>query len=141
MSKTLFYRWFGLGKVPPRYRPDLEAEGILFEEEGIRVSTTLRRFRSPWRYSSYKRSRCSGAIVLTKGRLIGFGRSKTALHLPLDHESFEFLRVSVEPGSVLCVVYDAARFLPEATGEVEVRFTMEDAAGFLNRLQVARATR
>ncbi len=96
MTKTLFFRLFGLGRVPRPFRERLSAEGILHEEEGIRVTTTLRRFKAPWCYALHKKSSCSGSFVVTAHRRIAFGRSRTTINIPFVRPSFYKLRIEFE---------------------------------------------
>ena len=42
MSKTILYRWFGLGKIPERERMALESEGIVLAEEGVGCTVTMK---------------------------------------------------------------------------------------------------
>lgn len=140
MTKTLFFRLFGLGRVPKSFRERLSAEGILHEEEGFRVTTTLRRFKAPWRYVLHKKSSCSGSLVVTAHRLIAFGRSRTAINIPWVHPSFDKLRIEVESPSVLLIEYEAEHFVPEASGTVELRFRLADPAAARMAIEAGRRT-
>jgi hypothetical protein len=67
MSKSLFYRLFGLRKVPKETRNRLESEGIVFDEEGTSCALAYRKFRGPRNYSG--RGFVGGAVgtlVITK---------------------------------------------------------------------------
>ena len=45
MGKSFLYRWFGTGKVPKKFREQIEREGVLLSEEGIGGSITFINFR------------------------------------------------------------------------------------------------
>lgn len=141
MTKTLFYRWFGFGRVPDSFRERLDAEGVLCEEEGIRLATNLRRFKGPWRFGVDKGSRRSGALVVTSRRLVGFSRSRTAINIPWEHPSLGKLRIEVESPSVLLIAYEAQHFIPNTTGTIELRFRLRDPAAFLAAIATARGAR
>jgi hypothetical protein len=47
MPKNLLYKLFGLRKVPANTRQKLEAEGMVFDEEGTSCALTFRGFRGP----------------------------------------------------------------------------------------------
>ena len=60
MAKTIFYRLFGLGKMPEQFKATLNSEGILLFDEGIKASVTYLDFRAPgkrfgWRKDVPKR--------------------------------------------------------------------------------------
>lgn len=50
MSKTLLYRLFGLGGIPQDAVDQIEKEGVVLQDEGIRGSVTFKRFRAPGKY-------------------------------------------------------------------------------------------
>ncbi len=72
MAKTLSYRLFGVGKVPRQLSATLQSEGILLLDEGIAGSVTYLDFRAPGRRSNWRRQWFTGAIALTRVRLIAF---------------------------------------------------------------------
>ena len=47
MAKTLLYRIFKWGKIPKRYAPTLQGEGVILLEEGISSSITFKNVKAP----------------------------------------------------------------------------------------------
>lgn len=135
VPKTLLYRLFGFGKIPNAMRPILESEGIALIEEGIGGSVTLRNFRAPGRWHSYKRSWFTGALVVTGLRFAAFQFSKPLINVPLDDARLGALKGSVEKESILRIDFDASVFQDNATGSVECRFRTPQARLFLERLE------
>jgi hypothetical protein len=137
MTKTLSHRLFGVGRVPPIWRERLVPEGILREEEGVRLVTTMRYFKTPWRVAFTKKTqRCTGALVVTGQRVVGFARARSTIHVPWTHPNAGKLKFEVEP-DILLIEYSAQHFIEEMTGTVELRFHLEDPAAFLAAIETA----
>ncbi|MEJ7848655.1 MAG: hypothetical protein WKF92_11275 [Pyrinomonadaceae bacterium] len=47
MSKTFLYRFFGIGGIPTNVRAEIEREGVVLFDEGIRGTVTYINFRAP----------------------------------------------------------------------------------------------
>ena len=131
--KTLLHRLFGIGRIPERYALMLRAEGIVLLDEGIGGSITLKNFRAPSRWHSWKRNWFTGCVVLTKQTFAAFALGKPIIYVPLDHERFSELRLTIVDG-VLFVGFDAAAFNDGWTGMVECRFKTSQAQLFVERL-------
>ncbi len=138
MKKTLFYRLFGWGQLPKAMRPILESEGIVLFDEGLGGTITLRNYRSPTRWSSYRCSWFTGSLVVTGIRFAAFSISRPLINVPLDVERLRLLDCSIEKGTKLKVAYDAADFDDNTTGKVELRFRTAKARLFLERIQAAK---
>ncbi len=135
MSKALLYRWFGLGKLPVQVRAVLEKEGIVLFDEGIRGSVTMRNFRSPTRRSSWRRVGFVGSVVLTRRRLALFALSKPVINVPLDHQRFDALEISLPREDKLCIRFEAADFHDDRSGTLECRVRTPQARAFVEHLQ------
>lgn len=134
MGKTLFYRLFGVGKVPKRVLPDIEREVIILLEEGIGGSLTFKKYRAPGRYYYWRRNWFTGSLVLTEKRFWAFTLFKPVISVPWDDEKLKELRCSVENEKTLCVVFDASVFQQGCSGTIECRFSTPKARLFLERL-------
>jgi hypothetical protein len=66
MAKPLLYRVFGVGKIPAPLMSQLQNEGIILADEGVKGSVTYRNFRAPGRRDSWRRQWFIGSIALTK---------------------------------------------------------------------------
>lgn len=135
MKKTLLYRLFGIGKIPAQYRAALTSEGILLSDEGIKGSVTYRNFRSPQRYSNWKRQWYAASITLTQTRLLAFQYSTPIIDVPLTDERFQRLQFSLEDETTLLIAFDAALFHNDWSGTIEYRFKTPHAQAFLDKLR------
>ena len=137
MRKSWLYRLFKLGRVPREVLPVLESEGIVLLEEGLRGSVTLRKYRAPGRYHSYKKSILAGSLVLTEKRFAAFAFSKPLINLPLHDDRLRSLEVSVPREGVLEVKFDPSVFDLQTSGSVECRYYTDNALTYLERVQSA----
>jgi len=135
MSKTLLYRLFGLGKVPNKYAPTLQREGILLMDEGIGGSVTRKQFIAPGRRQSWKKSWFFGSLVLTQQTFAAFAMMRPLVFVPLEDQRLYELRCSVEESATLLITYDASLFNEKASGIVECRFRTAKARLFLEQLE------
>jgi hypothetical protein len=135
VAKTLFYRLFGIGKIPEQFMATLRAEGILALDEGIKGSITYRDFRAPGKYSAWRRQWFRGSIVLTQVRLVSLLSLSTAIDVPLTDERIRSMRFSVEKEGTLLVTFDPSLFHPGWSGTMEYRFRTSEAAAFLEKLR------
>jgi hypothetical protein len=134
MVKTLSYRIFGLGKLPKRYRAPLEAEQIVWLEEGVRGSVTLRKYKAPGKRFSYRRVYFSGAVGMTRKRVFAFAYSRRLINVPLDDARINQLSVSTENKKRIRFAFEADAFDPDRAGTVECRFSVKAPEDFLNQL-------
>jgi hypothetical protein len=132
--KTLLHRLFGAGRIPGQYAPRLRAEGIVLSDEGIGGSITLKNFRAPGRWHSWKRNWFTGCVVLTKRTFAAFALGKPIIYVPLDHKRLSELHLSVVD-RVLFVGFDAAAFNEGWTGMVECRLKTAEAQLFVEGLE------
>ena len=127
-------RLFGLGKIPKKYAPTLRGDGIILIDEGIGGSITLKRFKAPGRYHSWKKSWFTGCLVLTEQTFAAFAFARPLVLLPRADDRLASLQCSLEGTATLLVSYDASLFDEKASGTVECRFRTEKAQLFLEQL-------
>lgn len=134
MRKTILYRLFGIGKIPAQYIAALTSEGIIVSDEGIRGSVTYLNFRSPERYSNWKRQWFTASITLTNSRLLAFRHSSPIIDVPTSDERFRRLQFSLEDENNLLVAFDASLFHNDWSGKIEYRFHTSQASTFFDKL-------
>jgi hypothetical protein len=134
MAKTLLYRLFGVGKIPAQWRTTIESEGVVLIDEGIGGTVTYRDFRSPGRRASWKKSAFSGAIALTRKRLLALQFSSPVINVPLDDERLQQMKFSVEGEDKILIAFNANLFHNDWSGTLEYRFRTPQAQAFLKRL-------
>jgi hypothetical protein len=123
MQKTLLYRMFGFGKVPSKFREQIDREGVELQDEGIPDSITFKKYRAPGRYHGWKRKWFSGSVVLTGQTFLALSFSHVIIGVPRDDPKLRDLRVSIEDENTLCVEFEAATFQGGTSGEVTVRLS------------------
>src|ERR1041384_5705925 len=130
MSKSLFYRLFGLGRIPKLLNVTLHIEGIVVADEGVPGSVTYRDFRAPGRYSSWRKQGFVGSVVVTNNRLVALMYSNFAVNVPLTDERIRQLQISVE-GDRLLIAFDASLFHNDWSGTIEYRVRTSQAADMI----------
>ncbi len=134
MSKTLLYRWFGIGKIPSNALDQIRKEGVVLQDEGIGGSISFRNFRAPGRYSSARRTWFSGSIVLTHEHFLAFQYSEPVIGVSWEDHRIKSLDCYLEKEQTLCVEFDASTFHDDWSGNIKVRFSTPKARQFLQRI-------
>lgn len=135
MGKSLLYRLFGVGKIPQQMLAQLQQEGILLSDEGVKGSVTYRDFRAPGRYSSWRRVGLIASIIVTNVRLVALSSSNPLINVPFSDERIHGLKCSVEEGEKLLIAFDASLFHDDWSGTIEYRFRTPQAQRFLELLR------
>ncbi|HYX28816.1 MAG TPA: hypothetical protein VE863_09625 [Pyrinomonadaceae bacterium] len=134
MAKTFLYRLFGVGKMPPQWRATIESEGVVLMDEGIAGSLTYRDFRSSGKRFGWRKVAFTGAIALTRSRLLALQYANPAINVPFSDERFKQLRISVEGEETLVVAFDPSLFHNDWSGTMEYRFHTSEAKAFQKAL-------
>lgn len=135
MTKSLLYRVFGVGKIPESMAAQLKEEGLLLLDEGIKGSVTYLNFRSPGRYTNWRRQWYTASIALTQTRLLGLRFSQTIINVPLADERIGKMNFSLETSGALLVAFDAGLFHQDWSGKIEYRFRTMYGQAFLDKLR------
>jgi hypothetical protein len=134
LEKTLLYRLFGTGKIPPPLMAQLKDEAIFLLDEGIPGTATYSDFRAPGKYMSWRRTGFTGALALTGTRILALAYSNRIIDVPLDDKRLGGMKYSLEGGPTLCVAFDAGLFHSDWSGRIEYRFRTVQAQNFMTRL-------
>lgn len=119
--KTLLYKLFGFGKIREPFLSELQNECLLAMDEGIKSTITYKNFRALGRYSNWKRRWMTGAIALTKKRLVLQQYSQPVINLKLTDERFQQIKTSLETEDTLLFEFEPHLFLENSTGQIEWR--------------------
>ena len=125
----------GPGELPEGLREELRAEGAVVLEEGLSGSLTHRSYRAPGRRVSWKRSAVSGAVAVTRRRLLVRVGGATNIDVPLDGPRRSAIEVVAETPDRVRFTYDAATFHDDRTGQVEVRLRTPKATHIAKALR------
>lgn len=137
MKKSLLYRLFGAGKLPPSHALEFAAEVIVLSDEGLKASVTYRNFHRPGSYSNWRKVGLLASIVLTEKRFAAFNGEKPVIDVPLADERFKKMHFTVEANGALLVGFDASLFHDDWTGKIEYRFKTPIAEKFVNSISPA----
>ena len=121
-------------KIAAIYKSQLQPEGIVLFEEDVKGSMTFRNFRSPGRYSNWRKVLITSLVVLTGKRLLALKGSSPIIDVPLTDERLRRMEFSVEGEKTLLVAFDANLFQPDWSGAIEYRFKTANAREFLQKL-------
>ena len=135
MSKTIFYKLFGWGKIPEAMLPILQQEGIVLGEEGLSGTVYFKNFRAPGKRYSRRISWFSGSIVLTKKRLAAWSFSKSIINVPVDSAPFNALHFSLKDERTLRIRFDSSLFNEQWSGDIEYRLKVSQPRLFLEHLE------
>lgn len=134
MAKSLLYRLFGVGRIPKLVGDRLRMEGIVVADEGIPGSVTYRDFRSPGRYSSWRKQGFIGSVVVTNIRLVCLMQSRFAVDVPFTDARIHQLQISRERDR-LVIALDASLFHDDWSGTIEYRYRTSQAAEIIKWIQ------
>ncbi len=136
MAKSILYRWFGFGKLPKRYRKDIEKEGVVFQDEGLAIVLRYKNFRAPNTYYGRKISLLMGSVVLTKNRFACYRGNilPPVFEVPVEHEAFQAFDFSMDEKARLRVVIDAPAFQKGWKGTIDIRIPGEKAQELLRAI-------
>ena len=121
-------------KVAAAYKAQLQPEGIVLFEEDVKGSMTFRNFRSPGRYSNWRKVLITSLVALTKTRLLALKGSSQIINVPFTDERLRRMKFSLEGEKTLLVAFDANLFQPEWSGVIEYRFKTSQAKRLLGLL-------
>ncbi len=136
--KSILYKLFGIGKIREPLLAELKSEEIIASDEGVKSTLTYKNFRAPGRYSNWKRRWFSGAVALTKKRLVLQQYSQPVINLELTDERFRKIKVSLESEETLLFEFEPNLFLENSTGEIEWRCRTPHAKIIYDRLQTMK---
>ena len=141
MAKSIFYRLFGLGKIPRRYRSVIEKEGVILQDEGLAIVVRYRNFRAPNAYYGRRVSLVLGSVVLTQHSFACFRGNiiPPVFHVAVAHESFKAFDFSLDEKARLRVLIDCPAFQEGWKGTIDCRIPCENAGEFLRVLTIDRS--
>src|SRR6266542_666314 len=116
MPKTLRYRLFKTGAMPPALRAEINNEQILFFDEGIPV-TVRRRGTAPG-FSGGGTGRFSGAFAVTDRRIVASISKTVMVDAPYDMKEAQGAEASLSEDGVHVKV--DASIHPRCTGEIQM---------------------
>jgi hypothetical protein len=130
MKKSILYRLFGLGAIPVKARPVLEAEEIVVSDEGMSGWLVTRDVTGPGRRYRQRREGFSGCLVITGKRLICFTHGKRQINVSVNDPRLSALVVNAPDDQTLSISFESSLFQEGWQGIIEFRFNTEKAQRF-----------
>jgi hypothetical protein len=119
--------FLGRGLLPDDLRAELEGEVLEQLEEGLFGTITLRRYRAPRERASTRKEAFSGAIAISRTRLVVWSGSRThwprglLFNVPFADPRYAALDVTTEGSDRLLIATDLEQFHDDRSGRFEVR--------------------
>jgi hypothetical protein len=129
---------FGRGDLPDSRRAEVEAEGVIHLEQGLKGSITYRHYRAPGRRSNWRKQAIRAALVLTRERLAVFVRRRPIVDVAFDDTRIRGLEVRADRGALVIDV-DASTFNDQASGQITVRLRCADPAAVVAEIRARQA--
>ncbi len=130
-----FLSLFGSGRLPADGYRQIEPDRDPYIVESVVVSVTYRNFRSPRRYSSWRRKWFLGSLAVSKHGVVGYRFRSRLVNVPFDDPRIREIHWSVEQPDCLLLAFDASLFQPTWSGELEIRFMTEEADELLSLIE------
>ena len=138
MKKALFYRLFGVGKLPANAVTALDGEGILLSDEGLKGSVTYRNFHRPGKYAGFQRVGLVASIAITNKRMAAYTGNAAVIDVELSDPRIKQIVLSVEPNGALLIAFDASLFHGDWSGTIEYRINTMLARRITDKVLLAR---
>ena len=136
MAKSLLYRIFGLGRIPAAQRWELQSEGELLCEEGLRASITYRHFHAPGKYFRWRKKwALVGSIVLTQKRLAVFLWKRAFIIIAYDDPRMKEIAFEGENSGSFSLTCNASMLDASWSGTIELRFSTAEATRIMEIIE------
>ena len=130
MKKSIFFRIFGLGAIPRKLRPVLDAEQIVVSDEGMGGWFIARKVRGPRkRYVGRMEGFC-GCLAVTKKRIVCFTFWKRQINISVDDPRITEIHVNLPMKDTFSISFESSAFRDTWSGIIEYRFKTEKARQF-----------
>jgi len=122
-------------------RTELESEGIIHREDGLRGSITYRHYRAPWRALELEQGSdpCLARRDPSTARV--FVRGRPFVNIAFDDPRFSRLDLRVDGASMTIEVDDASVFNDRASGQITTRVRCADPAAALTTIRAQHTRR
>ena len=122
MSPSLLYRLFRVGAIPAALRAELEGEGLVAADEGIRGWTILRDFAAPGKRFKFRMKSFTGFLAVTEKRVVAWTGKSKIVDVPFDREEFRALEIETPDPDRLLISFESSLFHPDWRGRIVLRF-------------------
>jgi hypothetical protein len=132
---------FGRGGLSDAVRAELESEGMIHREDGLRASITYRHYRAPGERSNWSKEAIRASFVVTRRRLGVFVRGRPFVNVAFDDPRFSHLDLRVDGASLTIELDDASVFNDRASGQITTRVPCADPTAALATIRAQHTRR
>ncbi len=125
MKKTLSYRLFGMGSIPGKIRPVIEAEQIIVADEGIGGWFITKRVKGPGKKYRNRAEGFSGCLVITKKRILCYTYWIRQINISVDDPRISEFSAWLPKAETLSIAFESSGVKKQWTGVVEFRFNTD----------------
>jgi hypothetical protein len=129
----------GNGKLDPKLRAAVRAEGLVLIEEGLRGSVRYRRFKAPGRRHHGKVTGERLGLAISEERFVVYCRSGSTklIDSPFSDPRLSMLDVSLQGNDTVSLRIDYDRVgVPKVSGEIAIMVRTPNAATIVEQLRV-----
>lgn len=135
MSKSFFYRLFGLRKVPVEVRKRLENEGIVVDEEGTSCALAYRAFRGTHKRSGRGwESGATGSLVITGCSFYVQFPYMLLCDKPIE-EAIQHLDLELKGSKELVMKFQVEKLFEQSTGGLTCYWRTENAPKIFSHIR------
>jgi hypothetical protein len=135
MSKSLFFRFLGVGAIPKKWRPVLDTEQIVVADEGMGGWLICKDVKGPKQRFINRAEGFSGCLVITKKRIICFTYRKRQINIAVDDPKISKIFVDIPKEKLLSISFESSVFRDGWGGIMEFRFKTTKALEFRDVLK------
>lgn len=125
MCKSFLYKIFSVGKMPKNIKQILIDDKIIYLEEGVNFSITYINYKAPGKRFFYKKIHGIASIGFSHNFFIASTKRHLLINMRIKDEKFTQFKFHNED-DVLLITYNPSAFDDKQSGEVEIRFRVEN---------------
>ncbi len=141
MANRITALLLGRGRLSDAMSAELESEGIIHREDGLRGSITYRHYRAPGERSNWSKEGIRASFVVTRRRLGVFVRGRPFVNVAFDDPGFSRLNLRVVGANLTIEVDDASIFNDRTSGQITTRVRCADPTAALATIRAQHARR
>ncbi|MFA5995556.1 MAG: hypothetical protein WCW27_01190 [Patescibacteria group bacterium] len=130
MPKSLLYKFFGLGKMPEKIKQTLINDQLIYLEEGVSFSIKYTDYQAPGRRFYHKKSWWVAALGFSNNFFVVSTQRKILINMAIKDKKFSQLKFYQDQATLL-IKFNSAVFNNTTSGEIELRFRVENINPFL----------
>jgi hypothetical protein len=120
--------FFHLGRLPDDIRAQMIQDGgIVYLAEGAIATVIYDNFRMPGYFCRYRRMTFIGFFALSDRRIVSRAGGYHKIDINTTYDDPKFKGITFKSNlNCLKIQFDPAEYIPEASGQIEVRLSLPD---------------